>query len=404
MADSQAWSIGTDIGSNAVAQQRARSRQLEDEQRAAKEAALASQLASGSIDAGTFGRGIHDLYQHEPQESRFGRIKRGLERAVGLRKQAAQQKQQADQKLAAQPSPSKDFARIEARVKPPETAETAEARKHGYAMAEIEARNKGAVETQDERNKKPFAPPKVVAQPKPVFKVLRGHEVLIDPVTKQVTKDFGPVGTTRTTQRQSLQYDADGVPHMVTLTSVSTPGGGSVDVDMAPDAGGGTVPPKGPAPKKSAAPRAGSPASPKPNQLDFRKGTPAGNKAKGDYVEAVKLSSIADQVAQHPSDAINQKRLAVALERASAGRFTTQALDYIIKSGWGNTIEQWANNPTTGALPADVLRQLVDGAHQNLKAAEDAVKATSGPAPKGDAQGGDKEIQYKIVNGELVPQ
>jgi hypothetical protein len=73
-------------------------------------------------------------------------------------------------------------------------------------------------------------------------------------------------------------------------------------------------------------------------------------------------------VAAKPDDAINQKRLAVALERVSAGRFTVQALDYIIKAGWGNTIEQWAKNPSTGALPTDVLRQLVDGAHENLEA------------------------------------
>lgn len=100
-------------------------------------------------------------------------------------------------------------------------------------------------------------------------------------------------------------------------------------------------------------------------------------KAQTDYQEAFKLAKMADQVAQKPDDAVNQKRLAVALERASAGRFTTQALDYIIRAGLGNTIEGWANSVTTGALPADVLRQLVDGAHQNLKAA-DAARIDAG--------------------------
>ncbi len=112
--------------------------------------------------------------------------------------------------------------------------------------------------------------------------------------------------------------------------------------------------------------------------LPFKGSTPAINKAQTDVNEATKLSSIADQVSQHPDDAVNQKRLAVALERASAGRFTTQALDYIIKAGWGNTLEQWANNPSTGALPADVLRQLVDGAHQNLNAAQTALTTARG--------------------------
>jgi hypothetical protein len=142
--------------------------------------------------------------------------------------------------------------------------------------------------------------------------------------------------------------------------------------------------------------------------------------ADKDYITAVKLDSIANQVAQKPDDAINQKRLAVALERISAGRFTTQALDYIIKAGWGNTIEQWANNPSTGALPKDVLRQLVDGAHENLKAAKDArdearsESNVSAPTKPGEQKkeledkvkktGESKEIHYKIVNGELVPQ
>src|SRR6185437_11031239 len=120
------------------------------------------------------------------------------------------------------------------------------------------------------------------------------------------------------------------------------------------------------------------------------------NEADKTYTEAVKLSSLADQVSQHPNDAVNQKRLAVALEKASAGRFTTQALDYIIQAGLGNTIEGWANKATTGALPVDVLRQLIDGAHQNLIAAKKARdeafantptpgSSAATPAPSGKA-------------------
>jgi hypothetical protein len=188
---------------------------------------------------------------------------------------------------------------------------------------------------------------------------------------------------------QTLAYDADGVPHVVTLSTSSHKDFGGT----APDSGS----PKGPAPKRSA----GGTPQPKKDQLDFRKGTPAQTKARGDYDEAVKLSSLADQVSARPNDAINQKRLAVALERASAGRFTTQALDYIIKAGWGNTLEQWANNPSTGALPTDVMRQLVDGAHQNqtasLKALQAAATPTSDLAPKGEPKVGDKK---KFPNGK----
>ena len=106
----------------------------------------------------------------------------------------------------------------------------------------------------------------------------------------------------------------------------------------------------------------------------------AASKADQDYVAAVKLDSIAKQVEQKPDDAINQKRLAVALERISAGRFTVQALDYIKQAGWGNTIQEWIQKPGTGALPADIVRQFVEGAHQNLQAAQEARDAAHGPA------------------------
>lgn len=150
-----------------------------------------------------------------------------------------------------------------------------------------------------------------------------------------------------------------------------------------------------------------TPATATPNvregaPLSFKGTTPTVTKARNDVTEATKLSSIADQVSQNPNDAVNQKRLAVALERASAGRFTTQALNYIIKAGWGNTIEGWANSTTTGALPADVLRQLVAGAHQNLKASQDALRTAEGGGPP--AATGSKEVHYKIVNGQLVAQ
>ncbi len=115
--------------------------------------------------------------------------------------------------------------------------------------------------------------------------------------------------------------------------------------------------------------------------------------AEKKYLEAFALSNKADEVALKPNDAVNQKRLAVALERISAGRFTTQALDYILKAGWGNTIQQWANNPTTGALPPDIMRQLIDGAHQE----RDSTKAAWDEARKGaSSAGGDDMITVQI--------
>lgn len=139
-----------------------------------------------------------------------------------------------------------------------------------------------------------------------------------------------------------------------------------------PMPGGGAPPIKTPGDAKA---RAAS-VAPKGDKVYGHKDTPVQAKARKDVTDATKLDSIAKQVEQNPNDAVNQKRLAVALERQAAGRFTTQALDYIIKAGWGNTIEQWMNNPSTGALPKEVMRQLIDGAHQNLKGAQDALDST----------------------------
>lgn len=143
----------------------------------------------------------------------------------------------------------------------------------------------------------------------------------------------------------------------------------------------GATAPKTPAEAKAkvAAPHAGVVAQGKP--VGGRMTAPQ-TSAQKEYDAAVGLVKFADEVASKPDDAINQKRLAVRLERESAGRFTTQALQYIIKAGWGNSLEQALNNVTTGAFPPDILRQLVDGAHELQREKEAALKA-SGVTPAG---------------------
>jgi len=147
----------------------------------------------------------------------------------------------------------------------------------------------------------------------------------------------------------------------------------------------------------------------------FQGRTPAIAKAQNDVVDATKLDSIASQVEKKPNDAFNQKRLAVALERASAGRFTVQALDYIKQIGWGASIDEWAAKPTTGALPPQLVRQLVDGAHENLKAAKDSLQAAiqgTGAAaqsewpdapPVGTVEDGD-DGKHKYIGGDPAKQ
>jgi hypothetical protein len=226
----------------------------------------------------------------------------------------------------------------------------------------------------------------------PQLKQINGRDVLFDPTTQKIVKDFGPHGSVRVTNHQAIQTDADGTPHIVNLTSVSTPGGGLVQVDASEsdEAQGGQASPapaKHPAPHKATSSGA-TPAQNGDRTLPFQKTTPALTKAQNDVTEATKMASIAHQVAQ-THDAFNQKRLLVALERASAGRFTVQALDYIKQAGWGNTLEEWMNKPGTGEIPADIVRQAVAGADENLKGAQEALNALKhSPAPKASSGGG----------------
>lgn len=223
-----------------------------------------------------------------------------------------------------------------------------------------------------------------------------------------------PSSNTNTTFKQ----DVNGAWVPVTETNQRTPGVGVKPVDPLGPIQGGTPTPgatpkpsgggaRSTTPKPGSAPKSGGPGNVHVGDPLFQGRTPAISKAQNDVVEATKLSSLADQVAQHPEEAINQKRLAVSLEKMSAGRFTTQALDYVIKSGWGNTLEQWANNPSTAALPKDVVKQLVDGAHENLKAAQDSLKtAVQGSGGADDGSGG-KQKHYqgevvKLKNGQTI--
>jgi hypothetical protein len=76
-----------------------------------------------------------------------------------------------------------------------------------------------------------------VAKPKPVFKTVKGHSVLVDPQSGAVLRDLGPAGAAKVTQRQTLQPGDDGQMHLITLTSVTTPEGSQIDVE--PESGGG---------------------------------------------------------------------------------------------------------------------------------------------------------------------
>lgn len=72
---------------DAMAHKRQRKEQLSDEQRQEREQFLLNEYAQGKIsDPSVIQRGIDDLYAHEPDESRLGRLGRFLAKAVHLKK------------------------------------------------------------------------------------------------------------------------------------------------------------------------------------------------------------------------------------------------------------------------------------------------------------------------------
>jgi len=195
-----------------------------------------------------------------------------------------------------------------------------------------------------------------------------------------------------------LMQDAEGHPFTATVTNYSGPAGNEELVDPMPSKEGAAPSSSGPA-NATPSPAKTNPSSPNldkvkkdakalntpsagsgnakfgPPDTSIQMKTPAITDAQKDLEKAVGLDSLAKQVEKKPNDAFNQKRLAVQLERESGGRFTVQALEYVKQIGWANTLQEWLNKPTTGALPPELVRQLVDGAHENLKAKQDALKA-----------------------------
>jgi hypothetical protein len=332
MADSQAWSEGSQLATQQFGDKREHKRnrqeQLQDEQRQQKLQVYADLHNQGRISPAELGHAIEDIYHDEEPEKKmsiFGRL---------LNRQKA--KQQHDDYLQGKQKRATEEAGILSGAKAAAPSEQEAAAAKAKAVQDILS-NPNLTDDQKRTMvsiygaKMPAAAPKA-ATPKPVAE----PKPLRETSDERTRADFAGWKQEHPAYKGTFEdwkYER-------------------------------THPPKAPKP----------PGAPKL--------TAAQNQAQKSFVTAKSLASIADQVAQKPNDAVNQKRLAVALERVSAGRFTTQALDYIVKAGWGNTLQQWANNPSTGALPPDIMRQLVDGAHENLKAAQDELDSADELAPK----------------------
>jgi hypothetical protein len=213
---------------------------------------------------------------------------------------------------------------------------------------------------------------------KPVFKVVRGHEVLIDPKTQKITKDFGPTGSAKVSKREAIQYDNDGNPHVVTLTTVSSPEGGNIEVDTEGEAGDGKV--KGPAPRKA--------ATPKPNahgDLDFRKATPQSNKAKAAVDTAEAAYDDVQKASKDPTP-VGDQGVILAWLRGRVNRVTASEIAAVNNLGGAEMkLEGNIVRIVSGKMTDQQRKWFLKSAKDNFDNAKDVASKYSKPAPEAGA-------------------
>jgi hypothetical protein len=132
---------------------------------------------------------------------------------------------------------------------------------------------------------------------------------------------------------------------------------------------------------------------------DLHKNTPAQTAADKKVGDFTALSKQADLAEAAPNDAVKQRSLILALIRASAGRVNMQEYDsYVKRQGLANTLEQWANNAESGALPSDIFRKIIGVTRDYMAGAkaeqQEAYKNTNvkGKNGKGAAPAGTEDI------------
>ena len=199
----------------------------------------------------------------------------------------------------------------------------------------------------------------------------------------------------RSTNRQAIIYDRDGNGYIIDLTSTSGP----VEVGFIPK--GGTAPSasSGAGAPPSATPGAGrAPSTPShpggtggvglPHLIhNFKKSTPDYTKAKNTYEDANRVSVFADQWIQHPSSEAD-KNFVLALIRSEAGRVNQQEIQMMMGAGGaGMYIPRALANLTTGELPPELRKQLVDFVHLQRDAAKQVLDEMNAPPPNASPSG-----------------
>lgn len=90
---------------------------------------------------------------------------------------------------------------------------------------------------------------------KPLYKTIKGHLVLIDPLTGNPQRDLGPVAGVKVSTHQTPFLGDDQQMHLLTTTSVTTPQGETIEVEAPPPGSDGGQPAAPEAPKTTEAPK-----------------------------------------------------------------------------------------------------------------------------------------------------
>lgn len=261
-----------------------------------------------------------------------------------------------------------------------------------------------------------------VAKPKPVFKTVRGHSVLVDGQSGAILRDLGPVGTAKTTTRQTLQPGDDGQMHLVNLTSVTTPEGASIEVqpegESAPP-GAPTPTPNTPAKKVGAIlPRTGakpvqtSGTTPQPSAGRVVPGlstlavskTPLGRSDAAQYTKAAEDANAKQEsyeaaraAISNPSPSSDQELIYswVRSNIAGAGRMTQAEFKAAAAVGsLGQKVQNWLSMTATGRLSPEIEKMLFTDIERNTKAAQQTAEGLRKRLQPGNATtgGGDKAV------------
>jgi hypothetical protein len=215
---------------------------------------------------------------------------------------------------------------------------------------------------------------------KPIYKVIKGNVVLMDPATGAPMRDLGPAAGVKMSSHQTPFLGDDGQMHLLTTTSVSTPQGETVEVEAPPpEAPGeaGTTPAAPAAPPKEKVgtllPRTGA----KPAQPARSGG--AGPVIAGSHAWAASKNPLyKSDMAQYTKVAEDANVKAEAYKSASAALAAGSTA-----SSDQELIYQWVRSNVQGAgrMTQAEFRQAASTGSLPLQAQSAWQKATTGKLP-----------------------